>query len=146
MVRESQQQLPRQAAEANSAETPVFLGPLPFVHWSSWAPPSVSRVLLPVAVGSLSLWVASPGALSQLPASLEATDPKSPKESSQRACHARGAHPTASGVISRMAVGSRSLWAASPGSESSPSSLGRKSLTAWVQLTIGPHSDDLFAQ
>ena len=36
-----------------------------------------------------------------------------------------------------VAVGKLSLWVASPGSESSPSTLARKSLTAWVQLTIG---------
>ena len=36
-----------------------------------------------------------------------------------------------------VSVGPLSLWVASPGSESSPSTLARKSLTAWVQLTIG---------
>ena len=64
-----------------------------------------------MAVGPLSLWVATPGVLSQLPASLgrlegrlpflrstiatwqEATDPQSPEGSSQRACHTEGAHP-----------------------------------------------------
>ena len=66
-------------------------------------------------LGRFSLWVASPGVLSQLPASLgrfmgrrpfvrstiarwqEATDPQSPKGGSQRARHTWGAHPTASG-------------------------------------------------
>ena len=78
-------------------------------------PPTMFReFLLPVAVRKLSLWVASPGVLSQplchvvglwVAAPLfvpllpwqEATDPQSPKGGSQRACHARCAHSTASG-------------------------------------------------
>ena len=72
---------------------------------------AVSRVPFPVAVGPLSLGVASPGVLSQPPASLgrfqgrrtfvrstiarwqEATDPQSPKGGSQRACHHGGCPP-----------------------------------------------------
>ena len=71
-----------------------------------------------MAVGSRSLWVASPGAMSQPPASLgrflghrsfvrsttarwqEATDPQSTKGGSQRACHTRRTHTTAS-VVSK---------------------------------------------
>ena len=120
--------------------------------------------LLPVAIGSRSRWAASPGVMSEQPASLgrffwvaalscsaiarwqEATDRQSPEGGCQRACQTRGAHPTSSFLDSRMAARSRSLWVASPGSESSPSSLARMSLTAWVQLTIGPHVDDLFAE
>ena len=114
-----------------------------------------------MAVGSLSLWVASPGVLSQPPASLggcwvaalsrstiarwqEATDPQSLKGVSGP--DTLGCHPTASGLVSRVAVGPQSLWVASLGSESSPSSLARKSLTAWVHLTIGPHGGELFAE
>ena len=54
------------------------LGSLPFVHRGRWAPPFCVlmpptlflEVPLSVAVGTLSLWVASPGVLSQPPASL----------------------------------------------------------------------------
>ena len=78
------------------------LGPLPSC---ALMPPTLLReFLFSVAVRPLSLWVASPGVLSQLPASLgrflgrrpfvrstiaqwqEATDPQSPEGGSQRAC------------------------------------------------------------
>ena len=111
------QQLPRQPAEVSGAATPGFLFPLPFVHWG----PPVWRVLLHVAVGKHSLWVASPGVMSELPASLvgfwvsalsrstvarwqEATDPQSPEGGSQRACHTRSAHTTASGRLEGVAL------------------------------------------
>ena len=69
-----------------------------------------------------------------------ATDPESPKGGSQRACPTRGAHPTASGRLSTvalfkqsypaLAVWKRSLWDASPGDTSEPPfndrSLGRR--------------------
>ena len=140
------QQLPRQPAAASGAATPGFLGPLPFAHWGLWASSLVcnthagSRIPLSVAVGSRSLWVASRGSES-LPSSIGrfwgrpfacstiargrcTTDPQSPKGGSQWACHTRGAHPTASGRIA-VTVRTQSLRDASPGSESSPSSIGR---------------------
>ena len=70
----------------------------------------------------------------------EATDPQSPKGGSQRACPTWGAHPTASGRLSTvalfkqsypaLAVRKRSLWDASPEDTSEPPfndrSLGRR--------------------
>ena len=60
----------------------------------------------------------------------EATDPQSPEGGSQRACHTEGAHPTASGRFSTvalfkqsypaLAVRKLSLWVASPGETSRP--------------------------
>ena len=103
------QQLPRQPAQGRVA--PRRQGPrVPFAHWGLWAPSllcathAVSRVLLLLAVGSLSLWDASQGVLSQHPLTpgrfwgrrpsctfhhctgQVATDPQSPKGGSQRAC------------------------------------------------------------
>ena len=70
----------------------------------------------------------------------EATDPQSPEGGSQRACHTEGAHSTASGRFSTvalfkqsypaLAVRKLSLWVASPGDMSEPPfsdrSLGRR--------------------
>ena len=60
----------------------------------------------------------------------EATDPQSPEGGSQRACHTEGAHPTASGRFSTVALFKQSypalavrklcLWVASPGDTSEP--------------------------
>ena len=84
--------------------------------------------------------------LDQVQLEQEATDPQSQEGGSQRACHTTGAHPTAFGrhegvaLIEQTALlwqlGSCLFGVASPGSGSSPSTLARKSLTAWVQLTI----------
>ena len=72
-------QLPRQHATTSGAATSGFLGPSPSYTGVFGAPPflctdaphAVSRVpLFAVAVRSLSLWVASPGVMSQSPASL----------------------------------------------------------------------------
>ena len=103
----------RQGPWVPSPFTLVSLGPLPSC---ALMPPTLFReFLFSVAVGPLSLWVASPGVLSQPPASLgrfpgrrpfvrstiawwqEATDPQSPEGGSQRACTHGGAHSTASG-------------------------------------------------
>ena len=119
------------------------------------------RVLLPVAVGSLSLWVANPGVLSQPPTSLVGFGVAAlwygpPLHGGKRPLTHSPRREVVSGPAtlrvptprflgsSLVAVGSRSLSVASSGSESSPSTLDRKSLAAWVQLTIGPHADDLF--
>ena len=75
-----------------------------------------------------------------LPGAGVPTDPQSPKGGSQRACPTRGAHPTASGRTSSvalvkqsypaLAVRKLSLWVASPGDMSEPPfsdrSLGRR--------------------
>ena len=109
----------------------------------SWAPSllctvathAVFRVPLSVAVGKLSLWVASPGVLSQPPASLGRFLGRRPflafhhclagrrplthsprREVVSGPAHTRGAHPTASG---RHAMSVSAAWDASPGSESS---------------------------
>ena len=105
------QKLPRQLAETSGAATPgISFRPLCAVM----TPTLISVYFLTVAVGSHALWGASPGVMSEPPASLvgfwvaalsrsttdrwqEATDPQSPEGGSQRACHTRGAHPTASG-------------------------------------------------
>ena len=117
-----------------------------------------SRVPLSVAwqlPRSLSLRDASPGSESSPPGRFsgrrpcsrsaiarwqEATNPQSSEGRSQRACHTEGAHPTASGRSSTvalfkqsypaLAVGKLSLWVASPGDMSelpfSDRSLGRR--------------------
>ena len=107
--------------EASGAATPGFLALRPLC---AVMPPTMFReFLLPVAARKLSLWVASPGVLSQPPLTRgsvfrvaaplfvlpfvkrqEATDPQSPKGGSQRACHTKGAHPTASGRLGTEAV------------------------------------------
>ena len=107
------QQLPRQPAEVSGAGDARALGSLPLRTLGSLGPlPSCALVpptllrefLFSVAVRPLSLWVASPGVLTQPPASLgrflgrrpilrstiarwqEATDPESPEGGSQQAC------------------------------------------------------------
>ena len=119
----------------------------------SWAPSllrtvathAVFRVPLSVAVRKLSLWVASPGVLSQPPSSLgrflgrrpflrstvagwqEATDPQSPKGGSQRACHTEGAHPTASRRRKEVVLITQSY----------PAALEVTLSTAWLQQRNG---------
>ena len=99
----------RQGSWVPSPCTLGSLGPLPSC---ALMPPTLFRELLfSVAVGPPSLWFASPGVLSQPPASLgrfwgrrpfvrstiapwqEATDPQSPEGGSQRACTHGGCPP-----------------------------------------------------
>ena len=149
--------LPRQLASANGATTPGFSGPFP--SQCVLLQPTLIREYLFVC-GS---WVAfslgcQPGSSESAPCvtwsvfgspplrtvrhctGQVATDPQSPMGGSQRACPTRGAHPTASGRFSSvalfkqsypaLAVRKRSLWDASPGDMSEPPfsdrSLGRR--------------------
>ena len=113
------QQLPRQSAAASGAlgSLPLHalgsLGPFPFVRYPRW---QESTFWSRVAVRKLSLWVASLGDMSQPPASLGrflgrrpfstvhhctgqvATDPRSPKGGSQRACPLGAPTPRLLGV------------------------------------------------
>ena len=92
----------RQGPWVPSPRTLGSLGPLP--SCAVMPPTQFREFFFPVAVGPLSLWVVSPGVLSQPPASLgrfwgrrpfvrstiarwqEATDPQSPEGGCQRAC------------------------------------------------------------
>ena len=92
--------------------SPRTLGSLGLLPSCAVMPPMLFReFLFSMTVGPLSLWVASPGDLSQLPASLdrsmgrrpfvrstmawwqEATDPQSPEGGRQRACTHGGCPP-----------------------------------------------------